>query len=256
MFSLCRLCATCIEPTQRTTEVSELESKLAICCGWKPLENEVQLPKKVCHQCVDQLQRSWNFVEQIWVAEKQLTKLLSEEIPISSQENLSNNVKVKIEKESKDVDNVLDLEKSTDVVYDEDVFGESINYFDDDSSNENVKVDKNSDKKQTTSDPFLAVLSPEDCLPNGMISANGLAKLEKLYPDMKTMSWNDCEYKCDRCDRIIKGPHDLYAHIRSIHTDELFSINVSCVYCDAQHRREFTLNRHIATEHYMHLKFR
>lgn len=241
MFSLCRLCATCIEPTQLTTEVSELESKLAICCGWKPLENEIQLPKKVCHQCVDQLQRSWNFVEQIWGAEKQLTKLLSEQIPMSSQENLSNNVNVKIEKESKD---------------DEDVFGESINYFDDDSSDKNVKVDQNSDKKQTTSDPFLAVLAPEDCLSNGMISANGLTKLEKLYPDMKTMSWNDCEYKCDRCDRIIKGPQNLYAHIRSIHVDELFSINVSCVYCDAQHRREFTLNRHIATEHYMHLKFR
>lgn len=265
MFSLCRLCATCTELTELT--VSELEPKLALCCGWMPSDNEVLLPKKACHTCVDQLQRSWNFVEQIRAAEKQLNKLLSEQIETKSDECLTNIGDIKTEDEPKEDENLFELEESkpnpNEDVYDdeEDVFGESIDYFDDESTHSNEEdqkesIKKNCDRKQTISDPFLAPLAPEDRLESGLIGPTGLKKLEKLFPDMKTMSWSDCQYKCAKCDQIIRGPLNLYSHIRSMHTEELPSIKVSCFYCGIKHRRELTLHRHIATEHFVHLKFR
>lgn len=79
MFRLCRLCAKCPEPSDLTTNISNIESKLVICCKWKPSEYEIQMPNKACNLCMDKLQMCWNFVESVWAAEKQLNKLLAEQ---------------------------------------------------------------------------------------------------------------------------------------------------------------------------------
>lgn len=148
------------------------------------------------------------------------------------------------------------------IVFDDDcIFGEPIDYSnDDDSSNSDDQQTESTKKvkkrRRLINDPFLSALAPEDCLREGSISTNGIRKLEKLNPEMKSMTWNDIEYKCDKCNRTFKGITPFYTHIRSIHIEEVLSIKVPCVYCDTKYRREFALNRHIATEHFGHLKYR
>lgn len=266
MFSLCRLCAKCTESTESVIELSELKSKLVMCCGWQPAENEVRMPQKACCQCVEKLQKCWEFAESVWAAEKQLNKLATEpdEVWFSELSPLNEPFKLEQTEVEQKIDCSAELDESKCEIDDDDdvdVFGEPIAYSDAESVHSDGKLDKSeeitsAEKKQLSKDPFLAVLAPEDCLEGGLISNNGIAKLEKLYPDMKTISWNDCQYKCVKCNRIFNGPHNFYAHIRSIHMAEVITIKVFCFYCNSKHRREYALNRHIAMEHFTHLKYR
>lgn len=284
MFSLCRLCAACTDPIELITEITELEPKLVHCFGWRQSEKEMEMPKKVCNLCVDRLQRSYDFVECMLMAEKQLNKLLSEQIQTITDEFLPQIIEIKLEdikKRTTDLPDpavpeplegcifdVNDDHKNDAMEYDDGIFGEPIDYSDDDDDcgggdnkcsiqNLTKKVSKKSSKKkQSANEPFLDALDVEDRLESGMISTNGVKKLEKLFPDMKTISWEDCQYKCEKCDRYFKGSLNFYSHIRSVHIEEVLSIVVPCFYCNSKHRREFTLNRHLASEHFTHLKFR
>lgn len=278
MFSMCRLCAMCTEPSELTATVSELQEKLSICCGWKPVKNEIQMPQKACQICVNQLQISWEFVERIGAAEQQLLKIIAEQVQETKVESSLPSPETKTDE---DIKQELDEFETEDVKYpphdnsddddvdfynddfkDNDAFGEPIDFPDaeDSPSCENlpaeVKKKKLADKNLYLCEPFLAELAVEDCLDGGLISSNGIAKLEKLFPDMKRVSWDDCQYKCDKCSRTFKGPNNFYAHIRSVHIEEVLSIVVPCFYCNTKYRREYALNRHIATEHFVHLKFR
>lgn len=285
MFSLCRLCATWTDPIELVTETTELESKLVHCFGWRRSEKEMDMPKKACNSCVDRLHSSYEFVECMLAAEKQLNKLLSEQVQTVTDGILPPTVGIKLEDDKKRIpdvpepderasllqDYVVDGDLKNDTVecddYDDGIFGEPIDYSDDevdddskiDSANKTVtknKPKKRSRKKQPMSEPFLSVLDAEDCLSNGQIGANGVQKLEKLFPDMKTMSWRECQYKCEKCDRTFRGSINFYSHIRSAHIEEVLTIVVPCFYCSSKHRREFQLNKHIANEHFAHLKFR
>lgn len=286
MFSLCRLCAQCTVPSELTTEIVEFESKLILCCGWQPSKNEFRMPKKACNTCINQLQRSWNLVEQIRGAETQLNKLLSEQTPINSieiQNDHQQTIGFKAEQDVEQTNDMFDSKFDVDEDYfndgggddDEDendhgeVFGESINYIKDEDEDEESKPDKKlcktsqepakkkSNKNQSKNDPFFATLNLEDFLENGQISSNGVQKLTKLHPDMKTMSWSECQYNCTKCKQTLKGATYLYSHMRSIHCDDpKMSVKLSCFYCNFKHRREATINRHISTDHFEHLRFR
>lgn len=284
MFSLCRLCAQCTVPSELKTEIVGLESKLALCCGWQPSKNEFHMPKKACNSCVNELQRSWNFIEKIREAETQLDKLLSEQMQISLNQNDDQlTVEFKAEQDVEQTNYLFDTKFDADDDYFNDgggsddgddgtndhgdVFGESLNYFKEEveskpekklctTSQEPAKK-KKSNKNQPGNDPFFATLNPEDFLENGQISSDGVTKLTKLYPDMETMTWNECQYNCIKCNRILKGANSMYSHMRSIHCDDpKMSVKLSCFYCNFKHRREATINRHISTEHFEHLKFR
>lgn len=262
MLKLCRLCAKCTEPTDLTTNISDVESKLTICCGWKPLEYEIQMPNKACKLCVDKLQMCWDFVESVWAAEKQLNKLLSEVRANTEVETKSGEIIDSVKCELEEVKYSSDEHEADDNGFDdESIFGEPIDYSNDDDSCHTNDQPMESPKKlrkrkRAKNDPFPSELAPEDCLKGGLISTSGIMKLEKLYPEMKSMTWNDVEYKCDKCNRTFKGINQFYTHIRSIHIEEVVSIKVPCVYCNTKYRREFALNRHIATEHFQHLKYR
>lgn len=287
MFSLCRLCAKYTEPAELIAEKVELERKLALCCGWQPSPNEFQMPKKVCNACVSEVDRSWNLVEQIRGAETQLNKLLSEQLQSNSNQNDGQqNVDFKREHDVEQINYTFDGKFYEDGNYfnddgggdddDDDhsdtcghveVFGESINYSNDKNSepkkkkksNEPVKkkTNKNHLQNRKKNDPFFATLNPEDFLDNGQISTDGVTKLTKLYPAMKTMSWNECQYICTKCDQTLKGANNLYIHMRSIHSEDPKKfIKMACFYCSFKTRREAALNRHISAEHYEHLKFR
>lgn len=258
MFSLCRLCAKSMDTTESTTNIMELQSKLLMCCGWNSTNNEDQMPQKACNSCVRQLNKSWSFAESVWATEKKLLKLVSESI---QPENFESSESIKIEQiEAKPDVSAIALDELNES-FDDDVFGEPFEYSDDESvhsdkSQTKETVKKVNRRKRTKTDPFIAALSPEDLLEGGLISPNGLAKVEQLFPLMKTVSWDECKYKCFKCDKQFLGPNNFYSHIRSIHMDEVKTIDVTCVYCNTTHRREYALNRHIASEHFHHLKFR
>lgn len=272
MNSLCRLCATYTEPNELVTNLIELESKLMLCCGWKPSLMEMHMPKNVCNFCVDELLRSWNLVERIRAAETKLNKILSENT-ITNQFDEHQNLKIEVDIDAEQVDSFGEIEvKYVDNVKDDDevdfdvpfdnndddnddinVYGEPVNYLRTKKRNRASRSNKNNNEQKN--DPFLSKLTTEDFLDDGTISCNGIEKLTKLFPDMKKMSWNDCQYKCTQCNRILKGAQVLYAHVRSIHVDELMSMKISCFYCKFKHRREYILNQHVATEHFAHLKF-
>lgn len=277
MNSLCRLCATCPEPSELVTEIGSLESKLAVCCGWKPSEKEIEMPQKACTACFEELDRSWNLVERIREAETKLCKMLSEK-PIPKRFEEPEHAEVKLEAVAADADSdsfdviepkVTINDDKADVPFafgtdghfgdddDEDdvnVFGEPVNYLESVQQKRSKKSRR--PKKEQQDDGFLSKLTSVDFLSDGTISKNGIQKLTNSFPDMKTMSWNDCQYKCTKCDgRILKGAQVLYAHVRSIHVDELMSMKISCFYCNFKHRREYIVNQHIATEHFVHLKY-
>lgn len=262
MFSLCRLCAKCMEATDLSVEISEIRTKLELCCGWKPSENEIEMPQKACTLCADRLETSWIFAESVWMAEKQLSKISNDIDYFQNDEG-----KLTIEEIS-----INPLKTEPDAVSsDIEVFEQFIEIaaFDcpiiqsdaEDSSNRRTQNRKKEMKKpvikeKSNSDPFLATLTEDDRLVGGMISADGVAKLEKLFPEMGNMSWNDCQFNCKKCKRIINGPHNFFAHNRSLHLEEIPSMKFVCFYCNFKHKREFNLNKHIASEHFPHLKYR
>lgn len=290
MFSLCRLCAQCPVPSELTTEIVELEPKLLVCCGWQPSKSELQMPNKACNFCVNELQRSWNLIEQIREAEKQLDKLLKEQVQANSNQNddqqmLQFKAEQYVEQTNHTFDTKFDVSMDDDYFNDggggrdddyndedsniEDygeVFGESINYIKVEKSETEKKTEKPqkepAKKKQPNinnfkNDPFFATLNSEDFLEDGQLSLEAVAKLTKLNPDMTTMSWSECQYNCTKCKRVLKGATTMYSHMRSIHIDDpKMSVKLSCFYCDYKNRREANINRHIATEHFEHLKFR
>lgn len=264
MFSLCRLCAKYTEPTELVSGISELESKLTLCCGWKPSENEVlQYPQKVCNLCVDQLQQSWNFAEIVWAAEEKLNKILSEVNQTNTDQLMPHieqiiPVSIKYEPEIYSIepdvfDHNFDVTTFDCPAIESDVESSRSNK---NTKKRNKSLEKSTENLDIKSDPFLIQLTEKDCLVDGTISVNGVAKLEKIFPEMKTMTWNDCQYKCDKCNRSFKSPQNFFAHNRSIHLKEVPTMAFSCFYCNSKHRREYTLNRHITIEHFQHLKFR
>lgn len=276
MIALCRLCATFTEPSELETMICELESKLTVCCGWKQSQMEIQMPQKACNSCVEDLQRSWNFVERIQAAEAQLIKMLSEKTISNEFEELDNSdVKGDFitaqpypdsfdaidskcitddDKVGFEVPFDSDADDADITINDINVFGEPVNYLETNIM-QKKSTKSNRHRKEQKIDPFLSKLITEDFLNDGTISSNGVEKLTKLFPKMKTLSWDDCQYKCNKCHRILKGAQILYAHVRSIHMNELMSTKISCFYCNFEHRREYIVNHHIASEHFIHLKY-
>lgn len=284
MFSFCRLCAKWMDGTDLSTELCELQPKLTFCCNWKPSPNEEKMPKKVCYVCVERLESCWNFTKSIWAAEKQLNKLILEAVEAITEEITTHLQEIKseptmpklkdfsilleradtstlVDNNSAEVETEIDAAEYGGGGDDDDVFGEPISYSDDGcvepiKSNQKENTNKKRKKGHVQKDIFLSNLTPKDMESSGLVSENGIKKLEEILPNMKTISWNDCQYKCDKCDRIFQGPNNYYAHIRSIHSDEAMSINVPCFYCNTKHRRDHALNKHIASEHFVHLKYR
>lgn len=272
MFSLCRLCAKDTLDIDLTTQIFDLQPKLSLCCGWKPSENESQMPQKACSLCVDRLERSWEFAETVWAAEQSLYKLTCE----LDQTNLDVFVPVGIEILPNTMKSVPDAIKSEpgfgavdtddyDFPIDEIAFdqpnndGPSGDEFEGKVLVPNKSAKKSNEKiykEYSDTDAILNALDDEDRVKDGTINAKGVAKLQKLFPEMSTISWSDCQFKCDKCIRTFNGPHNFFAHNRSFHMNEILSMELSCFYCNSKHRREYTLNRHIAMEHFSHLKFR
>lgn len=207
MFSICRLCANCKDEIELTTQITELDSKLALCCGWYPTENEIQMPRKACDNCVDELGKCWSFAQSVRDAELKLNKLLMEQnestiINATEYSELLEENTIKVDSgicavEIKEFDNSY-CDDGGDVV-------EAM--FDDPIIDSNAECSNSSTvgKNLPDVDPFLDNLSNEDQIADGTVSASGVSKLEKLCPEMKTMSWTNCLYKCEKCNQTFQG---------------------------------------------------
>lgn len=214
MFSICRLCANCKEEFELTTQITELESKLTLCCGWYPTENEIQMPRKACDNCVDELDKCWYFAQSVRDAELKLNKLLMEQNEpttinsIECSELIADN-QIKVDPgicavELKEFDNSCydddDNDSGREVIFDDPIIGS------DAECSNSSKVEKN----LPDIDPFLDHLSNEDRIADGTVSGSGVSKLEKLYPVMKSMSWTNCLYKCEKCNQTFQGKKNYF----------------------------------------------
>lgn len=209
MFSICRLCANCKDEIELTTQITELQPKLNLCCGWYPTENEIQLPTKACDSCVDELEKCWYFAQSVKDAEVKLNKLLMEQnesINVNTAEfhELIADDRIKddpgiVAVELKALDNSCDY--VDDGVYDD------VATYDDPIFDSDAKCSTSQKIKTNLPDvgPFLDHLNDEDRIGDGTVSGSGVSKLEKLYPEMKTMSWTNCLYKCEKCNQTLQG---------------------------------------------------
>ncbi|XP_031621561.1 zinc finger protein 425-like [Contarinia nasturtii] len=263
MFSLCRLCAKHTNASDLTTEVCDITSKLKVCCGWKPIENDAEMmPNKACNLCVENLQQSWNFAESIWAAQQQLIKLASEVHPQTDIDPMSYVEGIIDDSIKHEPDNRSETDEDHQQ-FDTELFVEPIikSDFDSTHAKKTIRRSKKSAKKveekaSSTCDSFMAAVYDEDQLADGTIRASAVARLEKLFPEMKTIIWNECKYICKKCDQIIKSPQNFFAHNRSFHLEETPTMDFFCFYCNSKHRREHFLSRHMAVEHFPHLKYR
>lgn len=209
------------------------------------------------------------------VAEHKLNKfLLEKNDPLTINAIASNGV-IEDDPSVRSVDSKV-LDESLD---DTDLGGDTVDALDDHISDSDAKYLDYSKIDQNLTNPFLKHLNDEDRIVDGTIRAIGVLKLQKLYPAMKTLSWTDCLYNCEKCNQtfqgktkaseiklmltkfnsfphsIQQGPHNFYAHNTSKHFDEVQSMEFACYYCRSKHKREYTLSPHMAQEHFTHLKF-
>lgn len=103
---------------------------------------------------------------------------------------------------------------------------------------------------------FFSEIPRHMILANGTISDEAVLKLKQIYPEMKTISWQTCKYRCYSCNQVIKGTNQFFIHFQSEHFEELDSYRFICYVCDDGFETLFKLNRHIATEHFNHLRYR
>lgn len=204
MFSLCRLCANCKDQFELNTQITELESKLALCCGWYPSENQIEMPAKACNSCVDELNKCWYFARSVQNAEAKLIKLLAEQNQL-----VSNKITEYNEFRADDPDKIDPID--TDFQLDggtEAEFNDRISIIAPCTENRSnaTNVEKN---QRFDIESFMQHLNDEDRIVDGTVSADGVAKLEQLYPEMKTFTWTDCLYKCEKCIRTFQGEFQL-----------------------------------------------
>lgn len=200
MFSICRLCANCKDEVDLTTQITVLESKLALCCGWYPSDNETQLPRKVCNTCVSELDKCWCFAQKVRDGERKINKLLEKQSEAAENHETPADDAVENDEEVC----IFELNELHDSSSNHDAGEASLdrsNIHSDAESSDSNKIEK----ELPDVDPFLDHLSDEDRILGGTISHEGVLKLEKLYPDMKTISWSNCLHKCVKCNLTIEG---------------------------------------------------
>lgn len=210
MISICRLCANCKEEHEISAQITELESKLALFSGWYPTADELKLPTKVCDNCVFDLDKCITFVEKVKDAELKLIKLSMEQNEASAIEHTTYDTVMADEEIKVDPDicsvEINEFDSSFFGGMDDDDGDAEANFEDPiiDSGPEcsnSTKVEKNVPE----ADPILDHLNDEERIVDGTVSASGVLKLEKLYPIMKTITWTNCFYKCEKCNQTIQG---------------------------------------------------
>lgn len=272
MSVYCRLCAGLKTEYEIASEICDLKLMLTKCCQWEKSENESQLPQQVCYICMELLDNCWEFLLQIESAEKKLNEMLvgqklevKEDIAFIELEPLIEDIK-------EDIQEIKDDESSSNDVQTESAFAAEQNENNDaddaddnnDSNshneNNNSSNDSEQEEKETASrprrKPFKSILVEEDYLASGLISTKGVEKLMAEMPDMKTLNWNNCKYKCIKCDdRNIDGINNYISHCKSVHFDQFKKMRFFCYYCNEKQRNLRLLNSHIAEQHYIHLKY-
>lgn len=279
MSIYCRLCASIKTEDEMASEICDLRPMLTKCCQWRKSEKENQLPQHVCYICMERLDNCWEFLLQVESAEKTLNEMLAdqklevkEDIVFIDLEPVTEDIKQDVQEIKDD-----DESSSSDVVHAESSFAAEYNQHnnnDDDISNENHNNDSNSRNENNNSSndseqeeeketrtrprrkPFKNWLAEEDYLASGLISTEGVAKLMAKMSDMKTLNWNNCKYKCVKCDdRNIEGTNNYISHCQSVHFEQFKTMKFFCYYCNEKLRNCRLLNSHIAEQHYIHLKY-
>lgn len=271
MSFYCRLCADLKTEHEIASEVCDLRQMLTKCCQWQKSENESQLPQQVCYICMEQLDNCWEFLLQVESAEKKLNELLAdqksevkEDIAFIELGPLIEDIKEDIQEieDDESLSNDVQPESSIAAEQNENDDDNDIDYNDSNSHNENNNSsnDSEQEEKGTRSrprrKPFKNILTEDDYLASGLISIKGIEKLMAELPDMKTLNWNNCKYKCIKCDdRNIEGTNNYISHCKSVHFEQSKKMKFFCFYCNEKLRNFRLLNSHIAEQHYIHLKY-
>lgn len=273
MSIYCRLCAGLKTEDEMASEICDLRLMLNKCCQWQKSENECHLPQHVCYICMEQLDNCWEFLLQIECAEKKLNEMLTDQKVEVKEDIAFVEFKPHIEDIKEDIQEIKDDENSSNYVQAECLSAiEQNENNNDDNDDENDNNDNNNDNNNSSNDseqevikgarsrplrkPFKSILEENDYLASGLISIEGVEKLMTELPDMKTLNWNNCKYKCIKCDdRNINGINQYISHCKSIHFEQYKKMKFFCYYCNEKLRNFRLLNSHIAEQHYIHLKY-
>lgn len=260
MFRFCRLCAEKKTLKQLTTDVYQVKEMLFKILRWKKLDNETQLPQRVCDLCVESLNKCCNFIEGVKLADVKLNGMTKKQH--FTRSSVSANIEA-IYFEDEKVENEQDIKN--DANDEQEDINEADNCINDEEFTDETPQPKSSDcrkepnkrkRNQLHGNKFLESCPQEYRLSDGTISVEGVTKLEQNWPEMKTITWDQCKYKCDKCPKIIEGPIQFYEHFNAFHMDELKDYRFICYHCGDIQQDLINLNIHIGMKHILHLRYR
>lgn len=277
MFSFCRFCAQPKKHGELVTDLENISEMYKRICPKYDSELSNKLPQRICSPCSDRLLNCWNFIEQIESAEEKLTKMIMNRsenaLPVEEVIVCENSILIfesTVEKvEPKNESDAEQSESQEAQLMDESDTDESDTKERSNQRNQNsvhgepidpdIKRQEyilNRKRRRMKYVEFFSEVPRGEILADGTISDKTVSKLETRFPDMKTISWDTCEYKCAKCLQIVEGTNQFFIHFQSKHFEELDSYRFPCYHCNDVYESLFKLNRHIGNKHYIHLRYR
>lgn len=280
----CRLCAQCKSPHELIGQIHNeklaIESKLIVCCQWNVInvvdENHSdQMPQDVCVSCLQSLQNSWDFAEQVKHAQIELKSKLTDphefnfkpepafefeccdevdDDTLSNGDAEPNFVDLKVEEYSP-MGSVADHNDDFDD-FDDDKNEKAqakvgVSSIDTEEPPEPNALNEPEEKKLQTlkldAENFLEAIGKEDRNADGTIKLEAVQRLE-------LDNWTILQYVCYLCKTLVPDHYEWRKHIKVEHP--ALPYRHLCNVCNAIHYSDRKpLYRHVINKHRGYLKF-
>lgn len=218
MIGICRLCAKyhILYTTNITDPDHSIPSKILQYCQLE-LSKDIRLPQNVCVECVDSLNSTIEFIENVKNAQ---VTLVSSFIGSDVEEEHLNGSEQELKIKPEEFDDF------------------SFNGDDDDFTDNAELLTENEYINQSP----LNLFQPSDQLPSGEIK-------EERVNELKLNRWNNYKWECKECYSIETSYPQLIKHYKDFHSDT--TIKYTCFNCTDKiylNYQEFL--QHVITEHH------
>lgn len=278
-LDFCRLCAKEKYSDeifgQLDNESLDIERKLIACCRWSSFDeiDSEKLPKDVCINCVENLQRCWEFSEQIRCAQHELiSKLLNKvQIEMETDDNQSGFSHESIKSNDLDFDEspaspASDTESTASshdnhldtIEYDETDHQDNVNDLEESfiierheiEAPENIVAEEQDDKSKPSipfnGRNFSEAISKEDRNNDGTVKPEAIQRLG-------LENWTIVQYRCYLCQTRLSDRYEWRNHMKIEHPGH--RIKHLCNICNV---KEYTVRkpllRHIMNQHRHYFK--